>query len=393
MVDLLLAYDFPPMGGGIARWMAALALGYPPGMLVVSTGTLAGDATTDVAFPNRIDRIAVSSERLRTIGGLLRWSSRATQLARSGPARFVWCDSVRPAGHVARRLLASTDTPYGIIVHGGDLLTLEQRMRSGAFKRRQLRSVLQHAAVFVANSHWTAQRCRQLFDAEGVPGLATRIRIVRLGTDPAQWQATPDAVAGFRVRHGLPPGRWIVTVARLVAYKGVDTALRVVAALAAEMPDVRYAVVGQGEQLAELQAMAAALGIGDRVHWLTDISDAELPGAYALGEVYLGLTRETATDIEGFGISFLEAAASGLPVVAAASGGIPDAVADGVTGVLVDPNSPADAIAAVRQLLGDSTRARAMGAAGRERVTRQFTWARVVGEMRAIAGELGRSSG
>jgi phosphatidylinositol alpha-1,6-mannosyltransferase len=120
------------------------------------------------------------------------------------------------------------------------------------------------------------------------------------------------------------------------------------------------------------------------------VGDTELSAAYSIGDVYLGLTRETALDVEGFGISFAEAAACGLPVVAARTGGIPDAVVDGETGLLVDPNDPAAIEASVRRLFSDIALARRMGAAGRDRVEQHLNWDRVVREMRAIAGEFGR---
>ena len=133
------------------------------------------------------------------------------------------------------------------------------------------------------------------------------------------------------------------------------------------------------------------LGVAERVHVLTDVTDDELPAAYSLGECYLGLTRETAVDVEGFGISFAEAAACGLPVIGARSGGIPDAVVDGETGVLVGPDGFAAIEAAVRRLLGDRAMARRFGAAGRDRVERYLNWDRVVREMRGIAAECGRA--
>jgi phosphatidylinositol alpha-1,6-mannosyltransferase len=106
-----------------------------------------------------------------------------------------------------------------------------------------------------------------------------------------------------------------------------------------------------------------------------------------MADIYLGLTRETALDVEGFGISFAEAAACGVPVVAARSGGIPDAVVDGDTGLLVDPLDESEIDAAARGLLGNAALARRLGAAGRERVVAYLNWTRVVKEMRTIAAE------
>jgi phosphatidylinositol alpha-1,6-mannosyltransferase len=175
-----------------------------------------------------------------------------------------------------------------------------------------------------------------------------------------------------------------------VPHKGIDTAIEVMARLADEHPDLHYAVVGRGTHEGALRTLAAECGVADRVHLLTDVSDTELPAAYAMGDIYLGLSRESGLDAEGFGIALLEAAATGLPVVAGASGGIADAVAAGETGLLVDPLDIEGAADTVRHLLADQMLAQGLGAAGRARVQQRFTWARVVSDLRAIAAELGR---
>ncbi|HEY4099423.1 MAG TPA: glycosyltransferase family 4 protein [Gemmatimonadales bacterium] len=388
--DLLFAYDFPPMGGGIARWMAAMAERYPPGKLTVSSGTLESAEATDPQFPQTIDRIPVHSDRLRTVAGLLAWSRRAVSLSSDPAMRFAWCDSVRPAGYPARWAFRRTGLPYGIVVHGGDLLTLRQRMERSRFKHGVMRSILHHATVSVANSRWTAERLRDLLHDVGLPHAAARIRVVPLGTDPSKWRFDAEAAAAFRDRRNLPSGRWLVTVARMVEYKGIDTAIRIVAELLPTIPDVQYAVVGRGGHEEALRELAATLGVADRVHLLTDVGDDELAAAYSMATVYVGLTRETPTDVEGFGISFVEAAACGLAVIATRTGGIRDAVGDGETGLLFDPADLAGVTAILTQLLRDPSQARRIGAAGRARVERYLNWDRVVGDMQRIAEECGR---
>ena len=390
--DLLFAYDFPPMGGGISRWMAELALGYPADTLTVSTGTLDGAAMTDRLLPQRIDRIGVHADRLRTVPGLLAWSRRAVRLAREAGTRFAWCDSVRPSGYPARWAFRRAALPYGIIMHGGDLLTLAARVAHRPFKRRVMRSILGGAAVYVANSQWTAARARRLLSELDLEAASSRIQVVPLGTDPVRWRPDAAAAAAFRRRRGLPAGPWLVTVARLVEYKGIDTAIRVLALLAGDHPDVQYAVIGRGPDATRLRDLSAELGVSERVHLLTDVADDELVAGYSMGDIYVGLTRETPTDVEGFGISLVEAAACGLPVIAARSGGMPDAVSDGETGMLLEPGDVAGVVAAIDQLLGQRELARRMGHAGRERVERQFNWDRVVREMREIAATFGRNS-
>lgn len=378
------------MGGGIARWMEELARGYPAGELKVSTGILPGWEESDRALPNEVDRVDLPSSRLKTLGGLLIWSRRAALLARDPSARFAWCGNIRPAGYPAKWAFERTRLPFGLIVHGGDLLTMRPKMERSPLKRRTYRSILDAAAVFVANSHWTADRCRQLLVDIDLPHAVSRVRVVPLGTHPERFCPDPALGASFRRKRGLPSGPLLLTVARLVPHKGIDRAIEVLAALVPQHPDLHYAVVGRGAYEGGLRQLADSLGVGDRVHILSDVGDEELPAAYAAADIYLGLSREAGLDAEGFGIALLEASASGLPVVAGASGGIADAVANGESGLLVDPGDIAQATDAVRHLLSDPSLARGIGASGRNRVVRSFTWERVVNELRGIAEEFGR---
>lgn len=388
--DLLLTYDFPPMGGGIARWMAALAQEYPSGTLTVSTGALAGDRAVDSALPNQVDRIATGSERLRTVPGLLRWSRRAVELARDPAMRFAWCGTVRPAIYPAALARWRTGLPFGVLVHGGDLITLRAKLTRSLLKRTVMRRLLDGASVFVANSSWTAAQCDAVLTELGI-NRVERIRVVPLGADAVRFCPDPIAAAAFRARRQLPEATWLVTVARLVPHKGIDTAIAALAALVPGYPDLRYLVVGRGPDASRLRDLAQAARVGDRVHILHDVTDDELPAAYATGNIYLGLSREAGVEVEGFGIALVEAAAAGLPVVAGRSGGIGDAVADGETGILVAAGDAPDAVVAIGRLLGDPLLARTMGDAGRARVLAGYTWTRVIAELRAIADAEGRS--
>lgn len=388
--DLLLAYDFPPLGGGIARWMDELARGYPAGRLVVSTGMLEGAEAIDEVLPNAVDRLGVPSHRLKTVQGMLIWSRRAAQLAKDPATRFLWCGNLRPGAVPAKWARERSGLPYGILVYGGDVLQLRAKLQRSRLRRRTWRPVLESAAVFVAISSWTAARLAELLGDLGLDHLRSRIRIVPLGTSPERFAPAPEQATAFRTVRGLPVGRWLVTVARLVPHKGIDTTIEVVARLAEEFPDLHYAVVGRGSHEEGLRSLAVELGVADRIHFLSDVSDEELPAAYAMADIYLGLSRESGLDAEGFGISLLEAASTGLPVVAGASGGIADAVVAGETGILVDPLDIEAAADTVRHLLADPALAARLGAAGRDRVVRGFTWPRVVQDLEAIAAELGR---
>jgi phosphatidylinositol alpha-1,6-mannosyltransferase len=381
---LLLVHDFPPMAGGISRWMEEIARRYPVGELVVSTGWDPQAPAVDARFTNRVDRLSVPRNRLRTIPGLVAWSRRARALVQETRASFIWCGNVKPPAYAAYYAHARGGPPYGVILHGTDLLQLRRNVRARGYKRAIARRLLGRAAVVVTNSEWTRRLALELLGEIGLASGDLDVRAVPLGTDPAVFRPEIDTSA-VRARYGLPDGRWMITVARLIAHKGQDVALRALARLVPEIPALRYAIVGRGAYRRELEALAASLGVADRVHILDNVSDADLPALYNVADVYVGASRNVDVHIEGFGISLVEAAACGLPVVGGRSGGVPEAVQDGVTGILVDPESPEAVAGAVRRLLDDRALAAQLGRAGRRAVEERFNWDRVVGELRAIA--------
>jgi phosphatidylinositol alpha-1,6-mannosyltransferase len=217
---------------------------------------------------------------------------------------------------------------------------------------------------------------------------ADRVRVVPLGADQAFFRPGIDT-REVRRRYGLDEGRWLLSVARLTRHKGIDTVLQALARLAPRHPDLRYAVVGTGEEREALEAEARELGVASRVRFLTDVSDRDLPALYNTAEIYLGISRLMEQRVEGFGISLAEASASGVPVIAGRSGGIPAAVRDGETGLLVDAERVEDVAQTIERLLGDAALRARLGAAGRRAVESHYNWDRVTRDLVRIGRELG----
>ena len=176
-----------------------------------------------------------------------------------------------------------------------------------------------------------------------------------------------------------------MTVARLQQHKGMDTVIEALPAILEHAPDVRYAVAGTGPDRERLEKRAQQLRLGDRVRFLGGIGDQDLPAFYNLASLYVGASRRAERlGVEGFGISLVVASACGLPVVAGNSGGVPDAVRDGETGILVPPEEPTAIAAAVCRLLADPAAAKRMGQNGRRAVETYFNWDRVVRDIEDI---------
>lgn len=382
--SLLLTYDFPPMSGGIARTMGEVARHAASGSLVVSTGRVDGSAGFDRACPAPVDRVAVPSPRLRTLPGLVRWAWRADRLARDDSADFLWAGNIRPAGRVARWVGNRRRIPYGLIVYGLDVALLRHRAAASPFSARAVRRLLRDAAGVVAISRWTASRVADLARQLHLPDPAERVRVVPPGVDAARFRPGLGT-DNVRAQFGLSARRWLLTVARLMPHKGIDRGLEALADLREDGLDVGYMIAGEGPARAELIRQAERLGLTEFVRWCGFVAEDDLPALYGAADVYLGLSREEGAEAEGFGLALLEAQASGVPVVAGGSGGTADAIAPGVSGLLVSPSSRRDIHQALKALLQDPARARSMGAAGRARAEREGTWTRVASDLEAAA--------
>ena len=357
--------------------MGEIALRYPPRSLVVSTGSYEDSMASDARFPQPIDRVGIRATRLRTVQGLALWTWRASALARRWRPGFTWCAELKPAGYPARWLAARSGVPYGVIVYGTELLLIDAKIRRSRFKQRTAKSLLGHAAVIVAISKWTADLARGVL---GSLELDVPIETVPLGTTPAHFRPGIDTRA-VRAKYGLNGGPWLLTVARLEWHKGIDTVMRALPAIRAAHPNTRYVIAGAGERRADLERIARELGLGDAVRFLGGVPDDDLPALYNAADLYVGASRRHDLLAEGFGISLVEASASALAVVGGRSGGVADAVRDGETGVLVDPDDPEAVAAGINDLLANPDRRKQLGAAGRKAVETFYNWDRVVQDL------------
>jgi phosphatidylinositol alpha-1,6-mannosyltransferase len=191
-----------------------------------------------------------------------------------------------------------------------------------------------------------------------------------------------------RARYGLTGRPVIVCVSRLVPRKGQDMLIRALPAIRRRVPGTALLLVSGGPYRKRLERLAAEQGVASDVVFTGSVPWAELPAHYSAGDVYAMpcRTRAAGLDVEGLGIVYLEASATGLPVVAGDSGGAPDAVLDGETGYVVGGRDVAALADRLAGLLSDPARAKAMGAAGRAWVEREWRWEKQAARMATLLG-------
>ena len=319
----------------------------------------------------------------------LRWGAWLDSHCRNR-VDVIHCGNIRPVGYAVTWPAIRSGIPYLLYVNGGDLLRELRKSKESRLKRESGRRILGSAAGVVTISSWTAELAGEVMQAVGIKN-SPPIGVFDLGTDPAQFHPSRDT-GMLRARWGLGQAPLLITVARLVPHKGQDLAIRALAALAEEFPELRYLIVGRGHDEQRLRDIAGELGVNDRVIFAGPLGDAELAEAYATSTVYVGLSRvDQEINVEGFGISFVEAGASGVPSVAGDSGGVRSAVRDGETGIVVPPTDITSITGAIASLLRDDNRRRSMGEAARRAVETHYNWDRVARDAReftySVVGE------
>ncbi len=265
-----------------------------------------------------------------------------------------------PNGFVASRAAQSTGVPYAITLHGSDIFMAERNPLFQSMARRTLAGA-RHVTSCSAD-------LRDRLLALGRAEHAYKVLLVANGTD---LEGSSEAQTG-------ESERLVVGVGRMVDKKGFRYLLDAAPALLAAHPDVRIVLGGDGDLLEPLKARAAELGVADRVEFPGRLAHPEVLRLIADAEVFvMPSVRDVKGNIDGLPIVVLEAMAAGKPLVATDLAGIPLAVDDGVTGLLVPEKDPEALRAAVDSLLADRESARAMGRAGRDKVVSELNWAAI----------------
>ncbi len=298
-----------------------------------------------------------------------------------GRRAVVHCARALPEGVGAWLARRTGGARYTCWAHGEDIASARSSREQTWITARVVRG----AAALFANSRNTAS----MIEALGVD--ARRIAVVYPGVDADRFRPDVQDAAALR-RELAADGQFVIlTIGRLQRRKGHDLVLQALARDVARRIACRYVIVGDGQERDRLEGLVRELGLAEVVTFQGAVAGDRLPAYYAAADLFVHPNRIDDGDLEGFGIVFLEAAAAGLPVIAGRSGGVPEAVADGLTGLLVSGTDVDELSAAILSRAAAPDRRRMFGKAGRTRVEREFTWdraaARVLAVHEQVAGE------
>ena len=363
---LLVTNDFPPRRGGIQSYLGEFV-----GRLVqagshemtVYAPQWKGAAAFDDSARTAGYRVVRHPGTLMLPGPAV--DARMRRLIAEHDIDTVWFGAAAPLALLAqrarlagaRRVLAST--------HGHEV---------GWSMLPVARSVLRRigdgtdAMTFV--SRYTRSRFASAFGPEA------SLEYLPPGVDTDRFRPDPAGRAELRDRYRLGGRPTVVCVSRLVPRKGQDVLIKALPSIRRRADGAALVIVGGGPYLETLRTLAQDCGVADHVTFTGGVPDDELPAHHALADLFAMpcRTRGGGMDVEGLGIVFLEASATGVPVIAGESGGAPEAVQHNKTGLVVDGRSVDKVADAVTELLTDRDRAAAMGAAGRQWVTSQWRW-------------------
>jgi phosphatidyl-myo-inositol dimannoside synthase len=357
---LVVTNDFPPRRGGIQSFVHALVTRLPPGTVTVYAPAWEGAAEFDREQPFPVIRhptslmLPVPAVRGRAVAALREHCCDRVIFGAAAPLGLL-APALRRAG--AHRLIG--------ITHGHE---------AGWAALPAARGLLHRIGESVDVLTYLGEYFRVRLAAALSPAAAGRMRRLAPGVDVTTFRPGAGGAA-IRARLGLAGRPVVVCVSRLVPRKGQDTLLRAWPAVLSAVPDAALLVVGSGPFRKKLESMAERLPPG-AVHFTGPVAGTDLPAYYDAGDAFAMpcRTRRGGLDVEGLGIVYLEASATGLPVVGGDSGGAPDAIRDGETGYVVPGRSPGAVAERITELLTDPARAKAMGQRGLEWVHGEWRW-------------------
>ncbi|GHF32028.1 glycosyl transferase family 1 [Streptomyces mashuensis] len=375
---LIVTNDFPPRPGGIQAFLHNMALRLDPAEIVVyaSTWKRGAEGAAATARFDAEQPFTVVRDRTTMLLPTPRVTARATALLREHGCESVWFGAAAPLGLMAPALRRAGARRIVATTHGHE---------AGWAQLPAARQLLRRIGEGVDTITYLGEYTRSRIASALTPAAAARMVQLPPGVDEKTFHPDSGGVE-LRAKLGLADRPVVVCVSRLVPRKGQDTLIEAMPRVLAAVPDAVLLVVGGGPYAADLAKLADTTGVAHAVRFTGPVGWEELPAYYGAGDVFAMpcRTRRGGLDVEGLGIVYLEASATGLPVVAGDSGGAPDAVLQGETGYVVRGGSAAETADRVVALLRDPELRERMGARGREWVEERWRWDLLADRLREL---------
>ena len=370
MKVLIYTHEFPPFLGGLATTSLRLARGISDSGIettVLAPGYGGGESDMDRRLGCRVTRIpGLGGKWIKALPYadiLLGWFFLMAELRNKKPDIVLFItEEAEAAGGLVRDI---SFVPVVRVAGSGITTCFYGNRMIKRLMKYPMKRLYKNAGRIIAVSRNT----KGLLESVGVPG--SRITVIYNGVGDELLSREPDAqkLIGLRAKHGIgDTARVILTIARVLPRKGQDMVIRALPLIKKEFPGTVYLVVGEGRFKREFGELAEDTGVSDSVIFTGGVGHEEIINYLDLADVFVMPSRNWDNKVEGLPNALIEASARAKPVIAGNQGGSLEAVRNGITGTLVDPESVTDIAEAVVSLLKDPRKARLMGENGREMV-------------------------
>lgn len=370
MKVLIYTHEFPPFLGGLATTSLKLARGISGSgieTVVLAPSYGAKDKEIDGKLGCRVIRVSgLGSKWIKALPFgqiLLGLASLLSSLRAEKPDAILFItEEAEAAGGLVPDI---SFTPVVRVAGSGITTCFYGKKLTKRLMKYPMRRLYKNAASIVAVSRNT----KGLLESIGVPG--DLITVIYNGVGREMLSRAPDAVkiSALRAKHGIGGSApVIITIARVLPRKGQDMVIRALSVVKKEFPNIVYVIVGEGRFRKRFGELAEEFGVSGSVIFTGGISHDEIIDYLDMSDVFIMPSREWDNKVEGLPNALLEASARARPVIAGKAGGSAEAVRDGVTGILVDPESVTEIAEAVMSLLKDSVKAGHLGENGRKMI-------------------------
>lgn len=367
--SLLITLDFPPQKGGVANYLANISKNISANKIVV----LANKHEQAPSFDSQQD-YKIIRKNLYYKNFWPHWLKIyfiAKEIIKKEKTQQIIISHILPIGYITLLL----NKPFFTILHGYDILLAQKSI----WKKIWLKLILKKSKHIIVNSNFTKE---QVLKAKIKPN---KITILYPCPNIAANNLKPSKSQIIKKELNLDNKKILISVGRLTKRKGYDKVIESLPAVIKEIPNLIYLIIGEGEYKNELEKQAEQLQIRGNLIFLENISNTNLPYYYDLADIFIMPSRiENKTDVEGFGIVYLEANLFAKPVIAGQSGGVADAVIDNQTGILVDPQNCSAISQAILKLFRNQNLMNKLGVQGQKRVKKEFQWPIQVAKLKNI---------
>lgn len=361
---LFVTNDFGPRAGGIETFVIGLIERRPFGQTIVYTSAQAGSEAYDKAWKSDFG-VTVIRDRAKILLPTPRVARNLTRIIKESNIQVAAFGAAAPLGLLSASMKRAGVRKTVALTHGHEVWWA---------KVFPFNYALRKIGSSTDSLTYLGEFTQRAISRSLSKAAAQRMVKIAPGIDVDHF--SPQDSTQLRKELHLENKRVIVSVGRLVHRKGQDHLIQAMPEILKSVPDAHLLMVGQGPYLSHLKKLVENLDLIDHVRFIGRIQYAQLPQYICAGDIFAMPSRSRffGLEVEGLGIVYLEASACGLPVIAGSSGGAPDAVIDGVTGIVVDGENNQEIAVAAIKLLQDLAGSKAMGLAGREWIIENWRW-------------------